>query len=202
MGGVLDCLRLFIAFIRLFAGTYLAALFSGPLQHSLSVLITENHGRFAATHIVVIIDKVLTALKLCLSTGTAAQTAHAEICTVTETTRYVEKFLRDEQERYPGGHALSPGAGGKGGGGGGEKRSHATPDATNPAKKVKADKKAIEAWVALDPLKGVSICRNWAAARGQCANGKAAVCKRPHAYPTTVTPAEKQAYVTWLLTRP
>ena len=201
-GGVLDCLRLFIAFVRLFAGVYLAGLFSGPLQDSLSVLTTENHGRFAAIHIVVIIDKVLTALKLCQSTGTAAEAAHIEICTVTETTRYVEKFLRDEQERYPGGLALAAAAGAKGGVGGGGKRPHTTPTATNPAKKVKVDQKAMAAWVALDPLQGVNICRNWAATKGSCASGKAPTCKRPHAYPTTVTPAEKQAYVAWLLTRP
>ena len=166
------------------------------------MLITENHGRFAAIHIVVIIDKVLTALKLCHLTGASAQAAHVTICTVTEQTRYVEKFLRDEQERYPVGHSPPPGPGGNGGGGGGGKRLPTDPAAVIPPKKPKVAKKDIDAWVALDPLKGVSICRNWASSKGQCANGKAQACTRPHAYPASVGAAEKQAYVAWLLAKP
>ena len=86
--------------------------------------------------------------------------------------------------------------------GAGGKASPLPPDAASPVKKAKVDKEAIDAWVALDPLKGVSICRNWAAAKGQCSNGKAKGCTRPHAYPASVGPAEEQAYVAWVLAKP
>ena len=67
---------------------------------------------------------------------------------------------------------------------------------------MKGDKaKAYTAWLSLEPITGQDICRNWAAGRGDCANGQNK-CTRKHAYPASTSAADKLAFADWAKSMP